>query len=135
MIENIYNKKKQLAIILRSSFFVKGAKFFSEKNNDLQLGFMSYETGHLIKPHKHNKIQRQVFSTQEVLVLKKGILKVNFYDDENLTLSSHILYAGDIILLISGAHGFEVIESVELVEVKQGPYIEEQDKVRFDPVQ
>jgi hypothetical protein len=134
MIENIYNERKHLATILRSSFSKKGVNFFSEKSNELQLGFMSYDTGHAIKPHKHNKIERQIFSTQEVLIIKKGKLKVNFFNDENSLISSYILFAGDVILLISGAHGFEVLEKVDFIEVKQGPYIEEQDKVRFDPI-
>ena len=134
MIDNIYYKKKHLATILRSSFSKKGVNFFSEKSNELQLGFMSYDAGHAIKPHKHNIIERQIFSTQEVLVIKKGKLKVNFFNDENSLISSHILFAGDVILLISGAHGFEVLENVDFIEIKQGPYIEEQDKVRFDPI-
>jgi mannose-6-phosphate isomerase-like protein (cupin superfamily) len=134
MIENIYNERTHLATILRSSFSKKGVNFFSEKSNELQLGFMSYDTGHAIKPHKHNKIERQIFSTQEVLIIKKGKLKVNFFNDENSLISSYILFAGDVILLISGAHGFEVLEKVDFIEVKQGPYIEEQDKVRFDPI-
>ena len=72
--------------------------------------------------------------TQEVLFIKKGILRVDFYDEYEDYLESRDLHAGDIILLVSGGHGFEVLEEVEMFEVKQGPYAGDADKTRFDGV-
>lgn len=69
--------------------------------------------------------------TQEVLLLKKGVLRVDFYDEYEDYLESKDLHAGDIILLVSGGHGFQALEEVEMVEVKQGPYAGENDKKRF----
>jgi hypothetical protein len=60
-------------------------------------------------------------------------LRVDFYDDQRRYLSSRILGAGDVILLVSGGHGFEVLEEVEMFEVKQGPYLGDQDKTPFVP--
>ena len=37
-------------------------------------------------------------------------------------------------MLVSGGHGFKVLEEVEMIEVKQGPYYGEQDKVRFEGI-
>ena len=76
-------------------------------------------------------VHRNVVLTQEVLFIKKGILRVDFYDEYEDYLESRNLLAGDVILLISGGHGFKVIEEVEMIEVKQGPYSGEQDKKRF----
>lgn len=73
--------------------------------------------------------------TQEVLFIKKGILRVDFYDEYEDYLESKDLHAGDIILLISGGHGFQILEEVEMIEVKQGPYAGENDKKRFIGVQ
>ena len=42
-----------------------------------------------------------------------------------------LLNKGDIILLIKGGHGFSVIEDVKMIEVKQGPYAGDKDKIRF----
>jgi hypothetical protein len=39
-----------------------------------------------------------------------------------------------VILLAHGGHGFEMIEETEIIEVKQGPYAGDMDKVRFEPV-
>ena len=49
-------------------------------------------------------------------------------------LMSKILNKGDVILLVNGGHGFEMLEKTEMIEVKQGPYIDGKDKTRFDPV-
>lgn len=92
---------------------------------------MHHPTGKVIDAHVHNLVYRNVVFTQEVLIIKKGILRVDFYDEYEDYLESRDLYAGDIILLVSGGHGFKVIEEVEMVEVKQGPYSGEQDKKRF----
>ncbi len=69
--------------------------------------------------------------TQEVLFIKKGKLRVDFYDDYEDYLESVILEAGDVILLVSGGHGFKILEETEMIEVKQGPYSGEADKKRF----
>jgi hypothetical protein len=74
-----------------------------------------------------------VFYTQEVLVIRKGKLRVDFYDEDQIYLFSKVLAAGDIIMLVSGGHGFLVIEPVEMFEIKQGPFAGDADKTRFDP--
>ena len=35
-------------------------------------------------------------------------------------------------MLVHGAHGFKVIKDVQMLEIKQGPYITKLDKVKFD---
>jgi len=67
-----------------------------------------------------------------VLWIKKGKLRVDFYSESQKYLESRMLEAGDVILLAQGGHGFEVIEAVEMFEVKQGPYAGEEDKTRFE---
>jgi mannose-6-phosphate isomerase-like protein (cupin superfamily) len=92
---------------------------------------MKRPSGYVIEPHVHNKVQREVFYTQEVLLMKKGKVRVDFYDSQQCYLESRILETGDVILLASGGHGFQALEEIEMVEVKQGPYAGEGDKTRF----
>ncbi len=92
---------------------------------------MQHPAGKIIEPHVHNPVQREVFYTQEVLFLKRGRLRVDFYDEDRTYLESRILEAGDTILLASGGHGFEALEEIEMIEVKQGPYAGDLDKTRF----
>ena len=92
---------------------------------------MHHPAGKVIDPHVHNPLPREVQYTQEVLFIKKGKLRVDFYDDEKKYLDSRILEKGDVILLATGGHGFEVLEEIEMIEVKQGPYAGDEDKTRF----
>ncbi len=131
MVEQVVSGELLLAIIVRNSFSKLGVSFFTPDNLSQQLAFISHSPGKLIEPHIHNPVQREVLYTQEVLVIKKGALRVDFYDDRRNFLESRVLAAGDVILLAEGGHGFEVLEELEMIEVKQGPYAGECDKTRF----
>ncbi|MDI6716138.1 MAG: hypothetical protein QME63_04250 [Actinomycetota bacterium] len=134
MIENIIHKEGLLSIIIRGSYSKPGITFFTPDDLSQQLAYMNHPAGKIIQPHVHNPVPREVHYTQEVLFIKKGKLRVDFYDDEQNYLTSRILEAGDVILLATGGHGFEVLEEVEMIEVKQGPYAGENDKTRFDGI-
>jgi len=95
---------------------------------------MNRPSGYVIPPHVHNFVTREVQFTQEVLLIRSGSVRVDFYTDEQKYLESTILRSGDIILLAFGGHGFEMLEKTEIVEIKQGPYATEQDKTRFQGV-
>ena len=131
MIKKIISDNDLLAIIISHKFNESGISFFTPDYLSQQLAYMQHPKGKLIDPHVHNVVKREVHYTQEVLVLRKGKLRVDFYDEKQKYLESHILIEGDVILLASGGHGFEVIEDVEMFEIKQGPYAGDEDKTRF----
>ena len=133
MIERITHGDHLLAIIIRSTFHQEGIAFFTESNFSQQLGYMNRPKGYVIEPHRHNLVLREVVHTQEVLLIKSGKVRVDFYDDDQNYLESKILNKGDVILLAYGGHGFEMLEPSEMIEVKQGPYVSDRDKVRFEP--
>lgn len=133
-VEHVRFGDQLYAIIVRASFREAGIHFFSTPELSQQLAFMSHPEGKSIAPHRHNKVTREVHYTQEVLLIQKGKLQVDFYTVSENYLESRVLGAGDIILLCSGAHGFQILEPVEMFEVKQGPYSGENDKTRFDEV-
>ena len=120
-----------LALIIRTEYEQKGIKFFTPNHFSQQLGYMKRDAGYVIDPHVHNPIVREVDYTKEVLFVKSGKLRVDFYDKNQNYLKSEELRKGDVILLAYGGHGFEMIEETELIEVKQGPYAGEVDKTRF----
>ncbi|MCX8085041.1 MAG: hypothetical protein N3C60_08990, partial [Calditerrivibrio sp.] len=95
---------------------------------------MKRPKGYVIAPHVHNPVKREVFYTKEVLFIKRGKVRVDFYSEDRIYLKSTILEEGDVILLAYGGHGFEMLEETEMIEVKQGPYAGEMDKTRFEPV-
>ncbi|MBA2706709.1 MAG: hypothetical protein H0U59_02745 [Gemmatimonadaceae bacterium] len=134
MIETLKRGDQLLAVIVSRDFHEPGIHFFTPNDLSQQLAFMRHPAGRVIDPHVHNPVRRTVQYTQEVLFIKKGKLRVDFYDDSQSYIESRILQGGDVILLATGGHGFEVLEEVEMVEVKQGPYAGDQDKTRFQPV-
>ena len=89
----------------------------------------------MIKPHKHFKNVRRVEYTSEVLIILKGKLRVDFYSDAEKYLFSKIIKKNDIIILNNGGHGFKVLDTVEMLEVKQGPYNTKTDKKVFANVE
>jgi hypothetical protein len=131
-IERVMAGNEILAIIVRKEYSDPGIHFFTPNEFSQQLGYMHHPAGKHIQPHIHLGIQREVTLTQEVLFIKLGKLRVDFYSPEKEYRESRILEAGDVILLASAGHGFEVLEEVEMFEVKQGPYVEQEDKLRFD---
>jgi hypothetical protein len=132
MIEHIHSREGTLlAIIVRAQFSKPGIEFFTPHSFSQQLAYMQRPTGYQIQAHVHNPVHRDVMTTQEVLFIKRGRLQVDFYSQEHEYLEQRILSAGDVILLVTGGHGFTVLEELEMIEVKQGPYLGDQDKTRF----
>lgn len=134
MIENITNNGKLLSVIIRASYKSDGIEFFTPDDFSQQLAYMNRAKDYVIPPHVHNSVQRDVHFTQEVLVIKSGKVRVDYYDDSMKYIESRILHQGDVVLLAYGGHGFQMLEDSEMIEVKQGPYAGENDKVRFTPV-
>ena len=131
MLTEIRHQGQIIALILGHDFNEPGIHFFTPNSFSQQLAYMHYGPGKIIPAHVHNPVKREVQFTLEVLLIKRGKLRVDFFDDQQTYLESRVLQAGDVILLATGGHGFEVLEELEMIEVKQGPYAGDRDKTRF----
>ena len=116
------NNGNLLAIIFKEEYR-DGVNFITRSDSYLQVGLMQHKKGHIIKPHIHKSVDLKVSRIQEVLFIREGKLRAVFYDKNKSKLCEKILVKGDIVILIDGGHGFEVLEDCKIVEVKQGPYI------------
>jgi hypothetical protein len=134
MIEYIKHKKKILALIIDPNKNKNEFVFFTPKNFTQQVGIINYKKNKIIKPHTHNKFLRKIYKTAEVLIVQKGKIRVDFYKSKNNYLFSKIVSKGKILILNQGSHGFKFISNSSLIEVKQGPYKIESDKVRFNSI-
>ena len=134
-IERVVVDGVEFAIILRNSVRQAGIHFFTPGHYSQQLGYMQHPAGHVIEPHTHQYVQRAVHRTQEVLLLRRGRLRVDFYGEGNVYRESRELGPGDVILRAGGGHGFEALEDIEMIEVKQGPYAGDADKIRFKGIE
>jgi mannose-6-phosphate isomerase-like protein (cupin superfamily) len=132
LLETICHGKLVCALIVRTGFKTKGLKFLTPNRYSQQLAWMSHPKGKTIDAHIHNLVPRAIIQTQEVLYLTKGSLRVDFYTKKGKYLCNRILRKGDLIMLVSAGHGFEVLADLEMFEVKQGPYLGKRDKVRFN---
>lgn len=134
MFETVIYGDATLALILRADYRAEGIQFFTPNEFSQQLAYMNRPAGYVIPPHVHNPVKREVLFTKEVLFIRTGKVRIDFYDDTQCYVESRILHAGDVVLLAFGGHGFEMLESSEIIEVKQGPYAGEEDKTRFTGV-
>ena len=135
MIENINYKKKLLALIVRGKYRKKkGITFFTPNDATQQFGYMKHKKKYIIKPHVHKKRLTKILYTTEVILLLKGVLRVDFYSPFKKYLFSKVIKEKDIIMLISGGHGFKVLKDIEMLEIKQGPYSLIKDKIKFENI-
>ena len=131
MIEYITFKNNTYALVIRHEYSSQGIEFFTPPEFSQQVGYMRRQKGYQIQPHSHVRVSREVSFTNEVLFVKSGEVRVDFYDSNETYFGSKKISQGDLILLISGGHGFAFLEDSELLEVKQGPFVGDIDKKRF----
>ena len=132
---SVFANNTLLALILPSSYKSEGIQFFTPDTFSQQLGYMNRPKGYVIAPHDHNPVTRTIEWTQEVLFIRSGKVRLDIYaPDTREYIESHVLSAGDVVLLAHGGHGLEMLEQAEILEVKQGPYAGEADKTRFAAV-
>lgn len=121
------NRMSLLAIVVRAGAVLgSGLEFITDRREAFQLGLMAHSKGHKIPPHYHSLVRREVLGTSEALIVRKGSAVVRFYEVWNCPFEVNAITVerGDLLVLISGGHGFEVLEDFEAVEIKQGPYID-----------
>lgn len=130
----IDDEDNRIALVVRGDYKpVSRIDFFTPQSFGQQLALMEHPSGHQIDAHTHLPVNRDLVGTQEVIVMRSGRLRVDLYKENRTYIRSVILQDQDVILLCGGGHGFEILEDAKFIEIKQGPYSPEGDKVRFDP--
>lgn len=133
-VEEIRHGPQLLAVIVPAEYGQEGIRFFTPPVFSQQLAYMRRPAGYVIEPHVHNLVRREVVNTLEVLFIRQGRAELTIYDEERQPVASRVLRAGDVVLLAAGGHGLRMMETTEIIEVKQGPYAGDQDKTRFVPI-
>ena len=132
MIERVLYNEIVIAIIIKRNYVEEGINFLTPNSFSLQLGYMNRPADYIIEPHVHKLGHREIDKTQEVLFIKSGKVLIDFYNEDKFFLESKVVEEGDVIFLASGGHGFKMLENSEIIEVKQGPYVNENlDKSKF----
>ena len=133
MIKEIKHQGQILALIIKNfNKNKKGIKFFTPNNLSQQVAYMYHKKKHVIQPHLHKKRLKKIYDTNEVLIILDGKMKVDFFTTKKKYLKSEVLNKNNIIILMKGGHGFKIMKDCKFIEVKQGPYLADKDKERFN---
>jgi len=133
MIESIEHKGTRYAEIIRANIYVEKTAFFSPPESSFQFGLLAHKTGFVEPPHYHRPFAREINDLQQMFVVQKGVVAVQLYTEEGEMFQEVILKAGDAIVLIQGVHSISVIEDMQCISVKQGPFLgTEYDKVNVE---
>jgi mannose-6-phosphate isomerase-like protein (cupin superfamily) len=119
------------SIIIRRDYQPTETTFITNPNLAQQVGFVVYPPGGVIKRHIHKNVDRQNISSSDALIVREGRLEIDIYDRNKVLLATRELQAGDFVLMVSGGHGFRILETTVLLEIKLGPYAGASDKELF----
>lgn len=126
MIKKITHNNEIIALVFKKNplEIKEGINFFTTPENSFQVGILNHPKGFNIPRHVHNKVERKIFETQEMLYVEQGKMKVIFVDENNNLITEEIFEPGELVLLMRQGHGFEFLEDSKVVYVKQGPYVD-----------
>lgn len=132
-IEQIERDGMRFAEIIRADEVVDKTTFFSPPESSFQFGLLAHAAGFVEPPHYHRPFKREIEDLQQMFVVQRGIVAVQLYDDSGAMFREVVLKSGDAIVLIHGIHSLRVIEDMQCISVKQGPFLgTDYDKVNVE---
>lgn len=128
-IQRIGRKGITYALVFRRDITVpKDVLFVTGEADGLQVGFFERSSGYATAPHRHKSRVITLEHPAEYLCIERGKIAVTVFDEEWKTVEERILTAGDCIVFLHGGHAISILEDARIMEVKQGPFMQ-QDKV------
>ena len=132
-IEIIQHGGTRYAEVIRASLQVDHTTFYSPAESSFQFGLLAHGAGYEEPAHFHQPFTREINDLQQMFVVQRGVVGVKLYDDDGTFIEEVILNAGDAIVLIHGVHAIRVIEDLQAISVKQGPFLgDAADKVNVE---
>ncbi|HEX9114521.1 MAG TPA: hypothetical protein VGA61_00510 [Anaerolineae bacterium] len=120
-----------LAYVIHGGSLPDRTTFLTPPEFKQQVGYVVYPAGGEVIRHLHLPLERNLVGTSEVLLVLKGHTYFDIYDDEQNLVATRELFQGDMMLMVGGGHGFRMIEDTVFLEIKQGPYLDREEKQRF----
>ena len=132
MIEWIRDDEEDIiALIVRREFSPSKTVFLTPDEYNQQIGFVVYSKGEEVDTHMHLPVNRKITGTSEVIILRHGRAVVRIYKEDKAFIAKRELKAGDLLLLVCGWHGIDFLEDSVIMEVKQGPYLGDDEKIKL----
>lgn len=131
LVERVYWGETCLAYVIRAGFLPDRTTFLTPAEYKQQVGYIVYPAGGEIQRHVHRPLERHLVGTSEVVIVRRGRCEIDIYNDDRELVAARELHEGDVVLMVSGGHGFRMLEDTVLFEIKQGPYYELDEKELF----
>jgi hypothetical protein len=132
-VERIEHEGRRYAEVIWRDTSVDQTTFFSPAESSFQFGLLAHGAGFVEKPHYHREFDRSIRDLQQMFVVQRGVVAVDLYSDSGELIRDLVLRSGDAIVLIHGVHSIRVIEDMQAISIKQGPFLgAEFDKVEVD---
>ncbi len=132
-VETVEYNGTTYAEIIWAETRIRETKFFSPADSSFQFGLLAHEAGFIEPPHYHKPVNRVINDLQQMFVVQRGVVAVDFFDESGKRFREVVLRAGDGIVLVHGTHAVRVVEDMQCISVKQGPFLgAENDKINVD---
>jgi anti-sigma factor ChrR (cupin superfamily) len=132
-VETVEHNGTKYAEIIWAGTQVKETRFFSPADSSFQFGLLAHEAGFIEPPHYHKPISREINDLQQMFVVQRGVVAVDFFDEDGRRFREVVLRAGDGIVLAHGTHSVRVLEEMQCISIKQGPFLgAENDKIEVE---
>jgi hypothetical protein len=131
-LEIIQDGEQPVAYLIHREWVPQKTEFLTPDHFGQQMGMIVHRASEEIMPHVHLPVRREILGTTECIIVRKGACDIDIYNTRKELLTSRQLRTGDIVLLLAGGHGFRMREDTVLFEVKQGPFVGNLDKERFE---
>jgi quercetin dioxygenase-like cupin family protein len=129
--EMISDQGNAVCLIIHAAMSTNATTFYTPNDFTLQVGKIAHPAGSEIPRHAHRSTSRTIVAYSEVLLVQKGRMIIDIYNEKQTILCSRQITAGDVVIFVAGGHGFKFLEDTVLLEIKQGPYVGDHDKERF----
>jgi hypothetical protein len=131
--QTINRDGKIICIIYRDNDWKEGLNFITPDSLFVQVGSWWYNKDKKLDAHIHKDFDRTASRTMEMTYIKNGSMKVDLYDENQISFDSFILKKGDLAVFAYGGHGYTILEDdTKIIEAKNGPFVDvETDKNKF----
>ena len=132
-VETVEYEGTKYAEIIWADTTVDQTTFFSPPESSFQFGLLAHRAGFVEPPHFHKPVSRTIDDLQQMFVVQRGVVAVRLYSDDGRLLREILMRTGDAIVLIHGVHAISVLEDMQCISVKQGPFLgTENDKINVE---
>lgn len=95
-------------------------QFLTPEYERLQVGTMSFKSGHIVLPHRHIPQERTPSPSFEILYVLSGSLEVTLIGV--LECHTMVLRPGEWLMLVAGGHSMRALSETSFLYIKEGPY-------------